>query len=106
MQYQLKTGRVIYLSVEEYLSLSDQDIQDLEGSNLGDYPISVWAGSAIKKEYKPKEKSDIDKSIDFKEDSDEVEPSITIQSTALAIITIDETPSESEEEASEEAEDT
>jgi hypothetical protein len=105
MQYQLKSGRVIYLSVEEYLSMSDQDLQDLEASNLGEYLPSPWAGSAIKKQDKPKEKQDIDKSIDFREDSDEVEPSIRIQSTAIAIITVDEIPSSNDEEASEEAED-
>lgn len=106
MQYQLPSGKVIHLSVEEYLSLSDEDIQNLTASNLGDYATSPWEGSAIKKPHKPKEKPDVDKSIDFREDNDEVEPSIKVQSTAIAIITVDDiAPSESEEEASEEAED-
>lgn len=96
--YQLKTGKVIYLSVEEYLGMSDQDLQDLEASNLGDYTPSPWTGSAIKKEHKPKEQKDIDKSIDYREDSDEVEPSITIHSTVLTIITVDEIPASEEPE--------
>lgn len=104
MQYQLPTGKVINLSVEEYLSLSDQDIQDLTASNLGDYATSPWEGSIIKKPNKLKEKPDIDKSIDFREDSEEVEPSIRIHSATMTIITIDDTAPSETEEASEEAE--
>jgi hypothetical protein len=104
MQYQLRSGKVIYLSVEEFLSMSDQDLQDLEASNLGDYATSPWDGSAIKKPIKPKEEQDIDKSIDFREDSDEVQPSIIIHSTVLTIITVDDLPAE-EHEDSEESED-
>jgi hypothetical protein len=48
MMYQLSSGRVIYLTVEEYLNLSDQDLQDLIGSGIGGYPTSIWEGSSIK----------------------------------------------------------
>lgn len=107
MQYQLPNGKVIHLSVEEYLSLSDQDIQDLVALNLGDYATSPWEGSAIKKHKKPKEQQDIDRGIDFKEDSDEVEPSVTIQGTIMTVITVDEiTSPDSGDDISEEIEDT
>jgi len=107
MQYQLPSGKVVHLSVEEFLTMSDQDLKNLEALNVGDYATSPWEGSAIKKPHKPKEKQDIDKSIDFREDSDEVEPSIIIHGSAMAIITVDDiAPSEQEEDASEEAEDT
>lgn len=107
MQYQLPSGKVIHISVEDYLSMSDEELRDLEASGMGEYPTSVWEGSAIKKQSKPKEKPDIDRGIDFKEDSEEVEPSIRIQSTSIAIITVDEIPpSENEDDISEEIEET
>jgi len=108
MQYQLPNGKVIYLSVEEFLTMSDQDLKNLEALNLGDYATSPWDGSAIKRQSKIKEKSDIDKGIDFSEDSDEVQPSIRIHSTTLTVITIDEINSSeyTEEDNSEELEDT
>jgi len=106
MQYQLPSGKVIYLSVEEYLSMSDQDIQNLSASNLGDYPASPWEGSALRKKRKPKEE-DIDTGIDYTEESDEIQISIPLCTATLAIITIDEiNPPEEEEDGSEESEDT
>ncbi len=108
MLYQLPDGRVINLSVEDYLSMSDQELQNLSASNLGRYATSPWDGSAIKKSNKEKKKFDIDKSIDFNEDNDEVQASITIHSTILSIITVDEINSSIffEEDNSEELEDT
>lgn len=104
MQYQLPSGKVIHLSVEEYLAMSDQDLKDLEASNLGDFASSPWEGSAIRKPKKSKEQPDVDKSIDFREDSDEVQPSITIHSSAIAIITVDDIAPSEEEDTSEEVE--
>lgn len=104
MRYQLPNGKTINLSVEEYLSLTDQDIQDLVASNLGDYASSPWVDSAIKKPHKQKEPKDIDKSIDYTEDSDE----IVIHSTTFTILTVDDINSSEfpEEDSSEELEDT
>lgn len=107
MQYQLPTGKVIYLSVEEYLSLSDQDIQDLSASNLGDYPTSPWAGSALRTPRKAKEPKDIDKSIDYNEDSEELRSEAPLCTATIAFITIDDINlSEEDEDGSEEPEDT
>ena len=104
MLYQLPNGKTINLSIEEYLSLTDQDIQDLMALNFGDYASSPWVDSAIKKPRKEKKSKDIDKSIDYTEDSDE----IVIQSTTFTIITIDDIESSeiSEDDSSEELQDT
>jgi hypothetical protein len=85
MLYQLPNGRVIHLSIEEYLSLSDNDIQDLNGMNIGDYPTSHWHDSAIKKEKKSTTVKEV--SLDYDEDSEEVSPSVTI---SLDSLTVDE----------------
>jgi len=105
MQYQLPSGKVIHLSIEDYLAMSDQDLKDLEATNLGEYASSPWEGSAIKQHTKPKEKSEIDKSIDFKEDSDEMEPPRILSST-MTILTVDEIPPSDEGDVSEEVEET
>lgn len=104
MLYQLPNGRVIHISIEEYLNLSDQDIQDLSALNLGDYVASPWSDSAIKKEHKNKDQRDINKDIDYTEESDE----IIIESTTFTILTIDEIESSitTEDTSSEELEDT
>jgi len=101
MLYQLPDGRVINLSVEDYLSMSDQELQNLAGLNIGRYATSPWDGSAIKNKKKIGE-DNIDKGIDYTEESDE----IVIHSTTLAIITIDDINSSPEEDNSEELEDT
>jgi hypothetical protein len=85
MLYQLANGRVIHLSIEEYLSLSDNDIQDLNGMNIGDYPTSHWHDSVIRNEKKTVIKKEI--TLDYELDSDEVSPSVTI---SLDSLTVDE----------------
>ena len=104
MLYQLPSGKVINISVEEFLSMSDQELQDLSAGNLGYYTTSPWDGSAIKNNKKVKKSSNIDKSLDYTEDSDE----IIIHSTTISIITIDDVISYEQEDdnASEEADDT
>ena len=83
MLYQLANGRVIHLSIEEYLSLSDNDIQDLNGMNIGDYPTSHWHDSAIRNEKKTVIKKEI--TLDYELDSDEVSPSVTISIDSLTV---------------------
>jgi len=106
MLYQLPSGKVINISVEEFLSMSDQDLQDLSAGNLGYYASSPWDDSAIKNKKKIKDPSNIDKGIDYTEENEEVQISIPTCIATLTIITIDNSPSYEEEDASEEAEDT
>jgi hypothetical protein len=47
MLYQLPNGKVVNISVDEYLNLTDQDIQALVALNFGEYATSYWFGSCI-----------------------------------------------------------
>lgn len=47
MLYQLKNGKVIELSVEQYLELSDEDIQYLMCLNAGDVVEDPFFGASI-----------------------------------------------------------
>lgn len=86
MLYQLPNGKVISISVEQYLDMTDQDIQDLMAGNCGDYPESQWQDSAIGKGRRAKEKG-IDKSIDYQEENEEIPVQVK---TAITIITVDD----------------
>lgn len=83
MLYQLPNGRVINLSLEEYLNMSDNDIQDLNGSNVGNYPNSVWYQSTVKSTEKVKKAAEI--SLDYDQDFDDVTGPITISINSLTI---------------------
>lgn len=92
MLYQLPDGRVVYLTVEQYLDMSDADIQNLMASNYGDH-ISIWQHSVIKS---PTKQKTVDNSIDYEEESDEVTIKVT---TTIALITVDDIdPTESGED--------
>lgn len=47
MIFSLPNGKVINLTIEEYLNLTDEDIQMLMALNYGEYPTSEWYGSSI-----------------------------------------------------------
>ena len=47
MNYQLPNGKVIYISIEEYLSLTDADIQHLIALDYGDVVTNPFSGSAV-----------------------------------------------------------
>lgn len=66
--YQLPNGKVVQMSVDEYFSLSDKDIQYLLSINAGDYISNPWAGSVItKKGLTPDEELDVEE-IEFYEE--------------------------------------
>jgi len=66
--YQLPNGKVVQMSVDEYLSLSDKDIQYLLSINAGDYISNPWTGSVItKKGLTPDEDLDVEE-IEFYEE--------------------------------------
>jgi hypothetical protein len=47
MLYQLPNGKVVYLSIEEYLDLSDEDVQYLMSIDYGEYIGDPFTGSAV-----------------------------------------------------------
>jgi len=77
MIYQLPSGKIIQLTVDQYLNLTDRDLQDFEASGAGDYPTSAFQGSVIKKTGKRDKKSDEltdeDKTVEFNHEDQEGE---------------------------------
>lgn len=47
MLYQLPNGKVIYLTIEDYLDLTDEDIQAIIASGYGEQPTNPFFGSVI-----------------------------------------------------------
>jgi len=75
MLYQLPNGKVIYMSVEEFLSLSDQDLHELAHSGYGEEPSysTSFAKSSSKK--KKDDPNHIEKAsdLDYTPESDETD---------------------------------
>ena len=46
MLYQLPNGKVVYLSIEEYLDLTDEDVQYLMSLDYGEHIVNPFSGSA------------------------------------------------------------
>jgi len=73
MQYQLPNGKVIYMSVEEYLSLSDQDLYDIASSGYSqdeaNYKSYASGTSRAKKSVVIEE--EVDNSLDYKPEYDD-----------------------------------
>ena len=69
MLYQLPNGRVIEMSLEQYLSMSDQELRDLNGlgSEFSSEISNPWHKSALKDATKGK----IEKSTAIKEMEDD-----------------------------------
>lgn len=68
MNYQLPNGKVIYISIEEYLSLTDEDIQHLIALDYGDVITNPFSGSAVDTKKKPEEPREF---LDLGEDGEE-----------------------------------
>jgi hypothetical protein len=47
MLYQLPNGKVIYLTIEQFLELTDEDIQYLMSIDGGDYATNPFTDSAV-----------------------------------------------------------
>lgn len=54
MLYQLPNGKVVHLSIEEYLDLTDEDIQYLMSIDYGEHIINPFKGSAVDQNIKEK----------------------------------------------------
>jgi hypothetical protein len=49
LYFQLSTGKTVYLTIEEYLDLTDQDIQYLMSLDSGESILNPFQGSAVDK---------------------------------------------------------
>ena len=58
MVYQLPNGKCVYLSIEEYLSLTHEDIQYLIAGDYGDHIVNPFKGSTI--DFKSRTKKNYD----------------------------------------------
>ena len=47
MLYQLPNGKVIYISIEQFLDLSDEDIQYMMSLDYGEYATNPFTDSAV-----------------------------------------------------------
>jgi len=54
MLYQLPNGKVVHLTIEEYLSLTDEDIQYLMSIDYGEHIRDPFTGSAVEKNIREK----------------------------------------------------
>lgn len=74
MIYQLPSGKIIYITTEQYLSMSDEELDALSSQGYGEYARSPWTGSAIshRKKKTQEDQEDLDSSIDYTEESDEL----------------------------------
>lgn len=54
MLYQLPNGKVINITIEEYLELTDLDIQYLMSLDFGEHIVDPFAGSAVENNKKEK----------------------------------------------------
>jgi hypothetical protein len=54
MLYQLPNGKVVHLSIEEYLDLTDEDVQYLMALDYGEHILNPFTGSAVDKNSKEK----------------------------------------------------
>jgi hypothetical protein len=54
MLYQLPNGKVIHLTIEEFLDLTDEDIQYLMSIDFGEHIRDPFTGSAVEKNTREK----------------------------------------------------
>jgi hypothetical protein len=94
MLYQLPTGKVISLTLDEYLNLSDNDIQWLISTNAGQYSQSPWHGSILREGKKAKPQLNKE-NLEYPMDDDELSPQI-ISIETLNIDQLDEFQSNDE----------
>jgi hypothetical protein len=73
MIYQLPTGKIVHLSLDEYLNLTDEDVQYLISTGIGSSPNNPFYSSALSKKGVVDNSIPHDTSLDYKTDNDEVE---------------------------------
>ena len=70
MLYQLPNGKVIYLTIEEYLDLTPEDIQYLVSTGLGEQPHNPFFGSSLNNKTSERDNSF---DIDYTPDEDDTD---------------------------------
>jgi len=76
MLFQLPNGKTIEISIEDYLDMTDADVEKLMKANIGKNITSPWKKSAIRKD---EESRRFINEIDYEyEDESEITPSNNI----------------------------
>jgi hypothetical protein len=78
MIYQLPNGRVLYLTLDEYLNLSDFELDELSRSDIGSDPYT-----SMNKINKLNTTEDIETSIDYDVEYEETSLAVTININQL-----------------------
>jgi hypothetical protein len=76
MFYQLPNGRVIEISTEQYLEMSDEELEYLIAYNYGDVVENPWHGSVLNKQ--ERDTDDISETIPDLLDASETEKLINL----------------------------
>jgi hypothetical protein len=71
MIYQLPNGKVINITIEQFLAMTDDDIQYMVSMNHGESVNSPWYGSSVHYSKRLNEDPEHDNSIDFSQEYDE-----------------------------------
>jgi hypothetical protein len=71
MLYQLPNGKVLHLSVEEYLSMSDEELDQLASSGYGEYISPNTKFSNKGRKDKPTDNPNPNIGLDYTPDNDE-----------------------------------
>ena len=79
MNYQLPNGKVIYLSIDEYLNMTDADIQYFIASDFGETIINPFSGSAMNTKKKPLIEEDLRDFTGFSDDGEDFPTDIDIK---------------------------
>lgn len=74
--YQLPNGKTIYLTIEEFLSLTDQDIQYLVSVDCGEAILNPFRGSATVDKSQPDKEYDFDYLINDEEDEPRINSTV------------------------------
>jgi hypothetical protein len=74
MLYQLPNGKTIWLSIEQFLQLTDDDIRQLIAANAGAVITSPFLGSTLDTAdlEKDEEEQELDESVELLSDEDDI----------------------------------
>ena len=75
MLYQLPNGKIIYLTVEEFLGMDDRQFHELVHSGYGDEPsyAPFYGKQKLDKQAQQSAKKDMSSDLDYTPDSDETD---------------------------------
>ena len=83
MLYQLPNGKVVNLTIDQFLDMTDEDIQYMMSMNAGDHVNSPWYGSIIAKNKSKDPEENFDKSMDYEDEEQDKSHGVGIDDPAL-----------------------